>query len=68
MSKQQPELAKNRGKGAGQGRVKGTERQAGKDKQCKTTMSTTLKPCDLSHKDKNNRKNNETLPKSHTKQ
>ena len=46
-----PELAKNRGKGAGQGRVKGTERQAGKDKQCKTTMSTTLKPCDLSHKD-----------------
>ena len=40
---------KARGKGAGQGRVKGVPRQAGKDMNCKTVMSTTLKPCNIDH-------------------
>ena len=44
-----PELAKAKGKGAGQGREKGIERQKGKDTNCKTTMSTTLKPCEAIH-------------------
>ena len=44
-----PESTKAKGKGAGQGRVKGDERQKGKDMNCKTKMSTTLKPCNLNH-------------------
>ena len=37
------------GKGSGSGRVKGTERQPGKNQDCKTTMSTRLYPCNKDH-------------------
>ena len=44
------------GKGSGSGRVKGVERQPGKNQDCKTTMSTRLYPCNKDH-------NNEDIDK-----
>ena len=35
------------GKGAGSGRVKGDQRQPGKNQDCKTNMSLTLRPCKI---------------------
>ena len=37
------------GKGAGSGRVKGNERQPGKNQECKTIMSLTQRPCKFEH-------------------
>ena len=37
------------GKGAGSGRVKGVERQLGKNQDCQTSMSITLRPCKVEH-------------------
>ena len=41
--------AKMAGKGAGSGRVKGVERQLGKNQDCQTSMSITLRPCKVEH-------------------
>ena len=37
------------GRGSGSGRVKGVERQPGKNQNCRTTISTKLQPCDKDH-------------------
>ena len=37
------------GRGSGSGRVKGTERQAGKNPNCKTVISTRIHPCNKNH-------------------
>ena len=49
------------GKGSGSGRVKGVERQPGKNQDCKTTMSTRLYPCNKDH-------NNEDIDKCYNLQ
>ena len=36
-------------KGAGSGRAMGVDRQPGKNQDCKTSMSSTLRPCKLDH-------------------
>ena len=41
--------AKMAGKGAGSGRVEGVERQMGKNQDCQTSMSITLRPCKVEH-------------------